>query len=92
MEIRTNIQKLGTSNYFLIPSSIIKVYNLLHFTKKYEYKISVELEGKRIVFDRVKKQYDTRQTTLSDKQTIETNQNQTFNALKGGLIENSRHK
>ena len=55
MEIKTNLKKIGTSYHFLIPSAILKVYELLKYTDEYEYAISIENNGRRIVLNRVKK-------------------------------------
>lgn len=64
MLMKTNLKKIGTSNHFLFPSSIIKVYGLLNYTDTHEYAITIENEGKRIVLNRVKKKDSENQTTL----------------------------
>lgn len=64
MLIKTNLKKIGASYQILIPSAILKVYNLLSFTDDYEYAITVENEGKRIILNRVKKKDTETQTSL----------------------------
>lgn len=65
MILKTNLKKIGTSHHMLIPSSIIQVYDLLKYTPDYEYGITVENEGKRIILTRVKKKDSEKQTTLN---------------------------
>jgi antitoxin component of MazEF toxin-antitoxin module len=62
MELKTNIRKSGTSYQVIIPSSIIKVFNLLNFLDTHYYQVTVENEGKKIVLNR--KKHDKEQTTL----------------------------
>ena len=64
MELKTNLKKIGSSYHFLIPSSLIKVYNLLNYVYTHDYSVHVENEGKRIILNRKKKLSDEEQTTL----------------------------
>lgn len=74
MGLKTNLKKIGTSHHVLIPSSIIKVFGLLEFTEEYEYRISVENDGARIILNRTKK-LDKCQTTLDQIHTFKKGDN-----------------
>jgi antitoxin component of MazEF toxin-antitoxin module len=43
------ITKIGGSNYIIVPSEFVKVYNL----NKYIYNIEVSLDGKTLVYKQV---------------------------------------
>ncbi len=76
MIFKTNLKKIGTSHHTLIPSSIIQVYDLLKYTDKYEYVITVENEGKRLILNRVKKKDSEKQTTLSKFKKVDDDKKQ----------------
>lgn len=56
MNIKTSLKKLGSSFHFLLPKSIVDVYNLEKNMEDYEWSIRTYNNGNTISFKRVKKQ------------------------------------
>ena len=58
MKFKTKLTKIGGSYYFIVPKSIIDIFNLLKET--YIYEISAYNEGKILSYKRVGKEKQTK--------------------------------
>ncbi len=56
MNKRTNLRKIGDSFHFLVPKSLIDVFDLEIYINTHDYIISSDTNGIRFSFTRVKKQ------------------------------------
>jgi len=66
METKSKLKSIGTSQFFLVPSEYIKVFNL----DEYDYRFEIEDEGKVLKFVRSNKITIT--TKNQNKQSLPT--------------------
>ncbi len=66
MKFKTKLTKIGGSYYFIVPKSIVDVFNLLK--ENYIFEVSVYNEGKIVSYKNVGKGKQTKIEDLEEKE------------------------